>query len=105
MAQERIEKRGPEQDPSDVERVRRLEKELDEIMDSDAFRGAMAESARDTTARAKAAANPRAYLQSKGIRLPEGVEVKFSEEFSHCYCYTYDRTYRKCVCGDPSALV
>ncbi len=82
-------KRGPEQDPKEVERVRRLEKELDDIMDSDAFRRVAAEVTKDASVKSELKANPKGLLERKGIRIPEGVDVRHTEEYSHCICFVY----------------
>ncbi len=105
-------KRGPEQDPEDRERVSRLEKELDDITASGAFQGLIAEAAKDKRAMSELKANPKGLLKRKGIRIPDVVDVKFSTEsycvcfyypVIHCYCYwwccyCYTHWHRYCWC-------
>ena len=98
MAQEPGKKRAPEEDPKDLERLRNLEKDLDAIMESDAFRGVVAEAAKEARALSELKANPKALLQRKGIRIPEGVEVRITEESPWCFCWYYSHWHRYCYC-------
>ena len=79
-------KTGWQPDPED-ERVSRLEKELDDIMNSDAFLRVAADVARDESVRSELEANPKGLLQRMGISIPRGVKVRFTEESPAVFCY------------------
>ncbi len=95
MASERPQKQGPEDDQSDLERIKRVEKEIDDMMASDVARAIAQEVRRNPKALSELKANPKALLQRKGLRIPEGVEVEVREEASWCYYYCYYA--RRCV--------
>lgn len=77
--------RGPEKDPKDRGRLKRLEKQVHDIVESDAFLDAIAEAATDEKALGELKANPKAHLERKGVKkLPDEVEVEFSEESPWC---------------------
>ena len=85
--------KGPETDPSDRERYRRLQRELLNILTSDAYLDTVAEHEENEGKHAEFKADARAQLQAKGIRIPDEVEVEVSvSEVSNPYrqCCHYE---------------
>jgi len=88
---ERGQRRGPETDPGERGRLKRLQREVGKIVESDAFVDAIVESHRDEKARAALKANPKAHLKGKGVVFPDEVDVKVTEESPWCIvvCFTW----------------
>lgn len=76
---------GPESDPKDRGRFKRLHKEVRERLVSDTFLDALEEAARDGRALAEYKANPRAQLKKKGINISDELEVKVTEGSLCCH--------------------
>ena len=90
--------RGPETHRVDRARFRVLAKQVHDNMASDAFLDALEETARDQKALAALRANPRAHLQSKGLSIPDEVDVEVTEG-SLCLCKCWDlKNIRFCLC-------
>ncbi len=82
--------RGPEKNARDRGRAMRLDKEIHNIMGSEAFIDVLEEARADKEALAKFKVNPKAHLKGKGIAISDEVEVEFAEEASwHCCFYYY----------------
>ena len=81
---ERGQRRGPETDPKDRGRLRRLQKEMSRVMQSDDFTDSLVEARADGKAMAALKANPRAHLKGKGVALPDEVDVEVTEESPWC---------------------
>ena len=76
--------RGAEADPEERARFRRLESQVHRNFVSDALLDALDEADRDQKVLADLKADPRAYLQGKGISVADEVDVRVTEG-SHCY--------------------
>lgn len=81
---ERGKQRGPETDPKDRGRLRRLQREVSRVMQSDDFVDSLVEARTDEKAMAALKANPRAHLKSKRVTVPDEVDVEVTEESSIC---------------------
>lgn len=84
-------RKGPETDPKDRGRLKRLQRQVRDIMGNDAFVDAIVEAATDGKAMAALKANPRAHLKGKRITVPDELDVEFSEESPWCIglCYSW----------------
>ena len=82
-------RRGPETDPKDRGRLRRLQREVGKVMGSDVFVDSIEEARTDAKAMAALKANPRAHLKSKGVAISDEVEVEVTEESSWCLTLCY----------------
>ncbi len=82
-------RRGPEKDPKDRGRLRKLGQQVHEIMASDAFLDAIVEASTDEKALGELKANPKAHLERKGVKLPAEVDVEFSEESPWCITFCW----------------
>ncbi len=65
--------------------LRRRAAQINTMATSDAFLKAGDEIIENEGALKEARADAKAYLQGKGVVIPDGVEVTFSEEASHCF--------------------
>ncbi len=80
---------GPETDPKDRARLRRMDKEINDIMGSDAFLDVLVEATTDDNALKALMANPKAHLQGKRITVPDEVDVTCSKGSVFTLCYSY----------------
>ena len=81
--------RGPETDPKDRARMKRLDRQISDIMESDAFLDVLVEDTTDGQALASMKANPRAHLQGKRVTIPDEVDVDCTEGSIFSLCYSY----------------
>ena len=88
---------GPETDPKDRARARRLDKVVNDVLGSDAFYDLLEEVGTDEMAMAELKANPRAHLKRKGISIPEEVEVEVTGEATCIKVCSGWWIWKKCV--------
>ncbi len=69
--------------------LRRRAAQINTMATSEAFLKAGDETIGNEGALKEARADAKAYLQGKGVVIPDGVEVIFSEEASHCWRITW----------------
>ena len=67
---------------------RHREKEIDDIMNSDAVQEIFQEISSDASVESEFKTNLQGLLERKGIRIPEGVKVEYREG-SHCFWITF----------------
>ena len=80
---------GPEANAKQRARMRGLAKNLHDIATSDEFLDAVEEVRLDPVKRGRLKANPRAYLQRKGVKSPRNVDVDLKEGASWLVCFYY----------------
>ena len=83
--------RGPETSASQRARMRGLAKKISGIATSAQFLDAVEEVRQDPVKKGRLSANPKAYLRSKGVRIPRNVDVDvdFKEGASWLVCFYY----------------
>ena len=99
--------RGPEKDPKDRGRLKRLSKQVNDLMDSDTFIDALVECATDEKALAELRANARSYFRGKGSNIPDEVEVEFIEESQWCFIicvgwWIFRKCWQVCIIVEPA---
>lgn len=81
--------RRPETDAKERARIKRLDRQIGEIMGSDAYIDALEEAQSGEAVRAKVKENPKAFFEAKGIRFPDEVELEYGEGNSWYCCGWY----------------
>ena len=82
-------KKGPEKRAKDRNRLRGVGVELQATVLGDAFIDALEGARKRKSTRDLLKANPKAYLQGKGVNIPNDVEVEFTEGNSWLVCFYY----------------
>lgn len=83
--------KGPETDPKDRGRQKRLQRQVCDIVGSDTYWDNLVEATTNEKSMASLKANPRAYLKSKGVAISDELDVEITEESPLCVtiCYSW----------------
>ena len=97
-ATERPEAERPERRAKDRSRLRGIGLELNSMVLGDRFNDAMEDVRKRRSTRDQLKANPKAFLQGKGVNIPDEVDVEFTEGSSYLVCFYYYWYYRIQYC-------
>ena len=80
---------GPERNARQRARMRKLGTKVRDVATSSKALDALEEARLDPAKLRKLKANPKAYLQGRGAKIPRDVEVEFTEGSSWLVCFYY----------------